>query len=105
MSKQIFVPDVILKDGSMLEHKVGRPRTPICPGCGAKFSHDPRTLTCKICLIPDEIALMGGDMIRRWKKFNLRQSGASKRQTKIIARGAAGSKTRRRNKPGRKGVK
>lgn len=67
---------------------------PACPACGAKFSHSQEKHWCKICKLPDEIRVLGPRMIGRWK----RKSGFAKRLHPA-------SQTRKRNKPGRKGVK
>lgn len=80
-------------------------KTPICPNCRAKFSHNNSRLECNTCGIPDEIARMGPQTIRRWNKDRLRQQGFSRRHAKDTAKRVGARKSRSRNKHGRKGVK
>lgn len=69
-------------------------KTPTCPGCGAKFSHDLAKNQCSKCGLPDEVADLGPKVIARWK----RKAGIKR----AIFGGSAG---RRKNKHGRRGVK
>lgn len=43
-------------------------KTPVCPACGAKFSHNNTTASCSKCGLPDEVASEGGKAIARWKR-------------------------------------
>lgn len=43
-------------------------RTPTCPGCGAKFSHDAATASCKVCGLADEVLTGGVKAVQRWAK-------------------------------------
>lgn len=89
------------------------PRMPRCPACGAKFSHDDATACCKECGLPDEISTMGPRIIARWKRKNLgkmrtrrgpkTKSVEQQREKKVVTFPAPAG--RRRNKPGRRGVK
>ncbi len=43
-------------------------RTPACPACGSKFSHDKTAGRCKRCGIPDEVVDMGPRAIAQWQR-------------------------------------
>jgi predicted amidophosphoribosyltransferase len=43
-------------------------KTPSCPGCGAKFSHDKNAERCKRCGIPDAVVDMGPQAVARWQR-------------------------------------
>jgi len=75
-------------------------KTPICPACGAKFSHSIGNLCCKKCGIPDEVVYMGHLAIARWKKQKARADGQTKREAKKIKWGGH-KKSLRRKKHGR----
>lgn len=70
-------------------------RPTACPACGAKFSHSLAESRCQRCFLPDEIRVMGPQMITRWK----RQRGAPKHEPKKAI------KTKKTNRHGRRGVK
>lgn len=69
-------------------------KVPVCPNCGAKFSHSIALEMCVKCKIPDEIVKAGPRIMARWRN----QNGSSRKQT-------VHSKTKKVNKHGRKGVK
>lgn len=70
----------------------------ICPGCGAKHSHNKLEMNCKRCGLPDEIRDLGPQVVARWKRKTLGKRRALKNE-RILA-----SSGRKRNKHGRKGV-
>jgi len=59
-----------------------RNRTPTCPGCGTKFSHDNTTQKCRACGLPDEVADAGADAIRKFQGQLLRDQGQSRAEIK-----------------------
>ena len=97
-------------------------KTPKCPACGAKFSHDATAMQCKACGLPDEVVHAGPQAVARWKRKPLRrevsvsesglvtvttvQPTASKSQRKQLRMTPHHRKARiHRNKHGRVGVK
>lgn len=73
---------------------------PICPACGAKFSHSRVQQWCVRCKLPDEIAAMGPRMIARWKKQQAKQPGVTKAEAKKIIHKHPGTRFKRRKKHG-----
>lgn len=57
-------------------------RTPTCPGCGTKFSHDNALQKCRTCGLPDEVANEGADAIREYQRQLLRVQGQSRAEIK-----------------------
>lgn len=96
----VHEPEVVAEVVERTVEKIKRlaPRTPVCPACGAKFAHSEAEMRCQRCFIPDEIVDLGPKMIARWKKQQLKDKGASKREIK------KGRQPKGRNKHGRKGV-
>lgn len=89
-------PDVVMPDGTQIHIKVKAEERPIvCPACKGKFSHSLALQMCVKCKLPDEIRVMGPQMIARWKR---KQGEPKHRPVKAV-------KTKRRVKHGRRGVK
>lgn len=47
-------------------------KSPTCPACGAKFSHNSRMAWCNKCMLPDEVRDKGGRAIARWKAAQIK---------------------------------
>lgn len=43
-------------------------KTPACPNCRVKFSHDKVTMQCRHCGLPDEVRSQGPRAIARWRR-------------------------------------
>lgn len=83
-------------------------RIPVCPGCGAKFSHDREKARCRACGIPDEVAAIGKDAIEAWQEQTLenkRLFGRMHARQQHTADGKPARPTgKSKNKHGRNGV-
>lgn len=84
----------------------GKKAVPVCPNCGAKFSHSATLNMCVKCKIPDEIIDGGPHLMARWKKDQQRKKHESKSKAKEIRRAAhASTRAKKVNKHGRRGAK
>lgn len=103
---ELLVPDHIAVhiDGKKMAEAVTK-AVPICPNCGAKFSHSAATSMCVKCKIPDEIVSGGPHLIARWKK-NQQRKDHTKSKAKAARKAAhSGTRMKKVNKHGRKGAK
>lgn len=78
---------------------------PVCPNCGAKFSHSLAASMCVKCKIPDEIVAGGPHLIARWKKSQQRKERTKNKAKEIRKAAHAGTRAKKVNKHGRKGAK
>lgn len=75
--------------------------TPICPGCGAKFSHDNTRMGCRVCGLPDEVVHQGQGAIREFNRQKLREQGLSRAEIKDERKRTGARKSRTKYKHGR----
>lgn len=75
--------------------------TPICPNCGAKFSHDSRNMNCRVCGLPDEVAHSGKAALRKYQRAILREQGLTRSEMKVAAKTTGARKSRTKYKHGR----
>jgi predicted amidophosphoribosyltransferase len=75
--------------------------TPICPNCGAKFSHDNTNMNCRVCGLPDEVAYGGKKALRKYQRRILAEQGLSRADMKVAAKTTGARKSRSKPKHGR----
>lgn len=78
---------------------------PVCPNCGAKFSHSATLNMCVKCKIPDEIIDGGPHLMARWKKDQQRKNRTKSKAKQIRKAAHMSTRAKKVNKHGRRGAK
>lgn len=104
MRKKLLIPDTVARELDPPPAQQNR-RTPTCPSCGSKFSYDKARSCCSVCGLPDEIATLGPELIKKWKQKNhvgraLRQKKrAEADRSKVVIGGSAGRRKKKHGRP------